>query len=184
MNDATTNNVLASMKRLLHRPIQLGLVLNMVLLTSWYLATHSPMQRAIDEDEQRLSAERERLALAREVEQLRSQAQRYGSHLPDSEDGDIWIPFLMGGVRQFPIKLVALEPRPPVDVGPFTASVHRMVVEGSYSDLEQFLRWLEGSPRMIRVESIQIITKAMVGNNVAPGATTNEMQLFLMGLEG
>ncbi|RUL84177.1 acylphosphatase [Tautonia sociabilis] len=170
-----------ALHNLLRRPTQLGLVLNASLLAAWYGATYMPFQRAIAEDEARLATNRERLELAREVEHLRRQADRFQDYLPETEEGDPWIPFLMAGAREFPIKLVALDPRPPADIGPYKAPVYRVVVEGPFPELERFLRWLEGSPRLIRVDSIRVITKAAIG---VQGATTNEMQLTVMGLEG
>ena len=169
-----------SLRKLLRRPTQLGLVLNATLLAAWYGATYMPLEKAIGEDRARLAANRERLELAREVEHLRRQAERFGGHLPEPEEGDPWIPFLMAGVREFPLKLVSLDPRPPAKAPPYRGPTYRLVVEGPFPDLERFLRWLEGSPRLVRVDSIRVTTKAAQG---IQGATTNEMQLMVMGLE-
>lgn len=184
LDSATASSRLpAQLRDLIHQPNRLGLVLNVALLGAWYLVTYSPLHRAISQDDHRLSIGRQRLALAHEVEHLRTQADRYGALLPASGDGDIWIPFLMAGIREFPtIKLVSLEPRPPVKVGPYSAPVHRIVVEGSYFDLEQLLRWLEEAPRLIRIDSIQIAPR-----NTSAGPRSlivNEMHLLVMGIEG
>lgn len=184
MTDPNAVSPMARLRRLLHQPTRLGMALNGVLLAAWYGAAYTPLHKAIVDDEERVAAERERLELAREVDELRAQAKRYAGLLPEPEEGDVWIPFLMGGVRQFPIKLISLEPRPPAKVGPYRAAVHRMVIEGSYPDLEQFLRWLEGSPRMIRVDSVRVVSRAVTGRSASAGATTNEMQLMLLGIEG
>lgn len=185
MNESNTVNPMVTLRKLLHQPARLGMALNGVLLAAWYVAAYTPLHRGIVDDQKRVAIERERLELAREVEQLRDQAKRYSGLLPEPEEGDVWIPFLMGGVRQFPIKLISLEPRPPAKVGPYRAAVHRMVIEGPYSELEQFLRWLEGSPRMIRVDSVRILSRAVNGRGpAAPGAATNEMHLLVLGIEG
>ncbi|WP_169979092.1 acylphosphatase [Tautonia rosea] len=184
MNEATSSSRLVnSLRDLLHKPNQLGLALNLVLLVAWYLATYSPLDRAIAQDEHRLRIGRQRLALAHEVEHLRQQADGFGAFLPEPDDGDVWVPFIMAGVRQFPeIKLVSLNPRPSIKVGPYSASVHHIVIEGSFPILEQFLRWLEESPRLIRIDSIQITPKN--GNSASQGGSINEMQLLLVGIEG
>lgn len=185
MNEPDAVSPMARLRKLLHQPTRLGMALNGVLLAAWYGAAYTPLHKAIIDDEERVAAERERLELAREVEQLRVQAGRYTGLLPEPEEGDAWIPFLMGGVRQFPIKLIALEPRPPAKVGPYRAAVHRLVIEGPYPELEKFLRWLEGSPRMIRVDSVRVASRATNGRGAAaPGAAINEMQLMLLGIEG
>lgn len=179
----STSRLLNSLRDLLHKPNQLGLVLNIVLLVAWYLATYSPLHRAIAQDDYRLKIGRQRLALAHEVEHLRQQAEAFRGFLPESGEGDIWVPFIMSGVRQFPeIKLVSLEPRPPIKVGPYSASAYRIVIEGRYPILEQFLRWLEESPRLIRIDSIQVSRKSGGGASQAGGL--NEMQLLLIGIEG
>ena len=184
MSDATSpSRVLNLLRDLLHKPNRLGLVLNVVLLVAWYLATYSPLHRAIAQDDHRLTIGRQRLALAHEVEHLRRQAEAFGAFLPESDEGDVWVPFIMAGVRQFPeIKLVSLEPRPSMKVGPYAASVYRIVIEGSFPSLEQFVRWLEESPRLIRIDSIQVSRKS--GSSASQGGGINEMQLLLVGIEG
>ncbi|WP_152054034.1 hypothetical protein [Tautonia marina] len=184
MSDASSPSRLVNLLRdLLHQPNRLGLVLNLVLLVAWYLATYSPLHRAIAQDDHRLNIGRQRLALAHEVEHLRQQAEAFSALLPESDEGDIWVPFIMSGVRQFPeIKLVSLEPRPSMKVGPYSASAHRIVLEGNFPVLEQFVRWLEASPRLIRIDSIQVSRKT--GSSASQGGGLNEMQLLLIGVEG
>jgi hypothetical protein len=166
---------------LLHRPARLSLVLYVGLPVIWYVAAYLPLQGGVDEAARRVAAERERLDLAREVSHLRREVGRFQGHLPEPDDGNAWVHFLMGGVRQFPLRLVSLEPRAVVGVGPYRGVIFRIVVEGTYPDLGQFLRWLEGAPRLVRIESIQIAA----GDHKGPGpAATNQLQVLVMGVDG
>lgn len=177
----------AAWRDLLHRPLRLRVVLSVVLLGSWYAGVYRPLQGQIDRAAARLDGDRERLALARDVERLRRESGRFAPRLPPPGDGNQWVGFLMDGVRRVPLKLVALEPRPPVDVGPYRATVLRLVVEGPYPDLERFLRWLEDAPRLVRIDAIRIAPRPAGGPGGGGGnggPAVGEMQLLVMGVNG
>jgi hypothetical protein len=171
----------AALLDLLHRPARLSLVLYVVLAAVWYVAAYLPLRGGVDQAARRVAAERERLALAREVSHLRHEVERFQGHLPAPGDGNAWVHFLMGGVRQFPLRLVSLEPRPAVEVGPYQGVVFRVIVEGAYPDLGRFLRWLEGGPRLVRVEALQVAAQDGQG---AGQAATSQMQVLVMGVDG
>jgi hypothetical protein len=76
--------------------------------------------------------------------------------LPRDVDTNEWVQYLLGGIRQFPVKLVSLDPDGTGQIGPFKVAVMRVEMEGQFKDLGEFLQWLALNQRLFRVSTIRL----------------------------
>ncbi len=160
----------------LHSPVQLRLFLTGLVLLAGY-ASSLPLEGRLSETSSRLRAERRRLNLARDVEQLRADDQALQKRLPappapskasagkskrptrpgpGGADGEAneWQRYMLGGIRRLPVKLVLLESDRPHSLGPFRVVGFQIALEGSFGDLHAFLTWLDTNERLMRVERV------------------------------
>ncbi|MBY0398397.1 MAG: type 4a pilus biogenesis protein PilO [Thermoleophilia bacterium] len=177
------------LRSLLEKPAKFNVGLAVLALAAWYGAAYMPIGSRIDADSRSLDVQRERLALAAEIQSLRREVQSYDARLPKKEaDGNSWVHFVMTGVRETSLKLVALEPRPPTTVGPYPAAVIAATVEGTYPQVERFLGWLETAPRVLRIDMMRVTAKedkdaGKRAEGEAPPPTVTEMKLLIIGVE-
>jgi hypothetical protein len=148
---------LARVIRLLQNPIQFRVVSTLALLGIWYGAFAMPLIAEIDDVTKRITRESSRIVLATEVERLRDQVSRFNSRLPKDTDPNEWIHYMLEGVRQFPrLEVKQIDPDGFKDVGPLKGVVMKLEVEGNFTDLDAFLRWVEGNPRLFRVSYLKM----------------------------
>jgi hypothetical protein len=141
----------------LHDPVQLRTFVTIVVVLVGYLGVYTPLNNEISEASRKLREEERRLDLARNLEHLRGQFRNLQSHLTQQTDSKEWVNYVLGGVRQFPLKLVALDCDAPRDLGPYKAVVLRIELEGSFPDMDAFLCWLESNQRLFRADSVRIV---------------------------
>lgn len=170
----------AELSELLERlrdPLRLRVLVTGTMLVVGYLAICTPLSQRIDEASRKLADERKRLHLANDIDCLRAQVAKFQSRLPDDTDTNQWVQYVLGGIRQYPLKLNNLDSHASERVGPYEAVVLDVDVEGKFSDLDSFLHWLETNRRLFRVDSAKI----------APARNQNDeltMQIHLLGLKG
>ncbi len=140
----------------LHDPLQLRLFATGSMLLAGYLGIYMPLSGRIAELAPKLAQEQKRLSLARDIEHLRHQVDTYKDRLPDKTDTNEWVQYVLEGIRNFPLKLVALDPAAPRRAGPYKAVVLHIEIEGAFSDLDSFLHWLESNDRLMRVDAVKI----------------------------
>jgi Tfp pilus assembly protein PilO len=168
---------------LVENPARLRVVLTAAFLLIWYFLIYSPLSGKIRERTGKLVAERERLELAKQVDQLRRETSRVTSRMPEESDGNEWMGFLMNQVRRLPLKLVSLDPRTPTDVGPYKLIGFRLTVEGRYADAEKLLRTIETSPRILRVEIVRLSPKLEESGGKRKSTSSSiELQTNILGL--
>ena len=164
----------------LHNPLQLRILLIGVVLLAGYAGVYEPLSAQIAETKNNISQERKRAELAAGLEQLQMRCDSFVKRIPQQADSKewVWIQYMRKGIRRFPLKLTRLDCLTPVQVGPYRATVLMIGLEGSFFDLDQFLRWLESNPRLLRVDNISIA--------LASGDAGNKddliMQLTVLGL--
>lgn len=161
----------------LQDPFQLRVLITGVMLAIGYAGIYMPLSARIDETSAKLAKERKRQALANDVDSLRAQVSKFQSRLPEGTDTNEWVHYVLDGIREFPLKLVTLDSGSPRRVGPYTAIVLTLELEGSFHDLDSLLYWLEANERLFRVESAKI----------APARNANDrlvMRLTLLGMKG
>jgi hypothetical protein len=141
----------------LHHPTHLRIFITGMMLVVGYGALYLPLSSSIDDTTKRLSNEERRLAVAREIEFLRGQQKSFQDRIPKQRDPNEWVEYVLIKFRTLPLKLVALEAKTPMDVGPYKAVVLNCEMEGSFQDIDQLLRWIEFNDRLIRVDSVRIV---------------------------
>ena len=146
----------------------------MTLLGAWYVALYQPAIARITTMTRRLGAERRRLELAVQIEDLRLLTRRFQERLPRSPDQNEVVQYLVGGIRQRPIKLVSLVPKDTSELGPYKRVQVVVSVEGSYASLEALVRRIETDPHLFRIEQIDDPTRpspgqAWAGRRLRPG---------------
>jgi hypothetical protein len=146
----------ATLKKRLHDPLQLRFAIVGTLLVAWYAAVYQPISAEIDAVSAARAKTEAHLALAREIEALRSQAAKFHDRLPPKGDSNEWVEYMLGGIRQYPIKLLKLEPQPRLKHGPFDLVVLKIEIQGSFADLDAFLGWIEANPRLFRVDLVDL----------------------------
>ena len=164
----------------LHDPLQLRILVIGVVLLAGYVGVYAPLSAQIAETTNKLSQEQKMAELATSLEQLQARCSRFEKRIPQQDDCKEWkwIHYMREGIGRFPLKLTKLDYLTPRQVGPYRAAVMTIALEGSFFDLDQFLRWLESNPRLLRVDNISIA--------LASGDAGNKddliMQLTVLGL--
>jgi Tfp pilus assembly protein PilO len=171
----------------LHDPLQLRILLIGVVLLAGYAGVYTPLTAQIAETTTKLNREQKLADLAASLEQLKARCGTFAKRIPQQADCKewIWIQYMREGIRRFPLKLTKLDYLAPRQVGPYKAAVMAIVLEGSYFDLDQFLRWLETSPRLLRVDDLSISLSGGSEKGSTGGAGNKDdmiMQLTLLGL--
>jgi Tfp pilus assembly protein PilO len=161
----------------LHDPIQLRVVVVAALLLSWYGAAYLPKGGEIEQTTRDLARDRKRLALAKEIESLRAQVRRFRGRLPAKTDPNEWVQYVLGGLRQHPLKMVSLDPDEVKELGPYKIVVLRVEIEGWHRDIDAFLRWIEANPRLFRVDSARLVPHRSGDGRLL-------MQLTVLGVMG
>jgi Tfp pilus assembly protein PilO len=167
----------AQLLELLHDPLKLRLCLIAVILTGGFLAIFNPLSDQIAQTSKDLKRDTRLLDLARSVEQLRKQYRTFEDRIPQQSDTKEWVQYVLDGIRSFPLKMVKLDCRDPKPIGPYKAIVLQVELEGSFFDVDKFLRWVETNKRLLRVDELKI----------SPGRGGGDVviaRLTLLGLTG
>lgn len=161
----------------LHNPAQLkGLVTGLVLLVG-YAGIYMPLSSGMEEKTRKLAREQTHLGLARDVEHLQAQFDKFKDRLPEKKDPNEWVEYVLDGIRKFPLKLAKLDAESSREVGPYKAVMLRIEFEGAFPDMDAFLCWLESNERLFRVDTVKI-TPHRSGNGKLV------MQLVVLGVMG
>jgi hypothetical protein len=177
MSDAQRSKMAAGLLDRLHNPMQLRVFLTASVLFISYATVYMPLDSSIADTTRMLTLEDKRLSLARDIEHLRAQQKGFQDRLPEVRDPNEWVEYVLGEIRTLPLKLVTLEAKTPVDVGPFKAVVLICELEGAFHDMEQLVRWLEYNDRLFRIDSVRI-TPHRSNNGLLV------MQLMILGVMG
>jgi len=162
----------------MYNPLQLRIMIAVSVLAAGYLGIYMPLDSTISETNGKLAKEQRRLGLARDIEHLRAQVATFKDRLPEQRDPNEWVEYVLAGIRDYPLKLVSLDAKPPLDVGPYKAVVLKIELEGAFRDMESLMRWLESNEkRLFRIDAVKI-SPHRSGNG------TLIMQLTVLGVMG
>lgn len=164
------------------RPLQFRVFLAAAFLAGWYFLAFQPLTRGIEEDSEKLDLEKNRTQAARDIDALRKQLKQVQARLPESTDHHAWREEVMNGLRKQPVRLLSFEPRADVAVGPYTAATATLRVVGTHRDIDRFLQWLEGRPRLTRITQISFTTRKATPES--PGEDLMELQVTFMEILG
>lgn len=146
----------AKLKKRIRDPLQLRIVVGGSLLVAWYVGVFRPISSEIDAVSAARARSEAHLAPAREIEALRSQAALFRDRLPPKTDPNEWVEYMLAGIRKYPLKLLKLEPQKMMKHGPFDLVVLRIEIQGTFSDLDALLGWIEANPRLFRVDLVEL----------------------------
>jgi Tfp pilus assembly protein PilO len=181
MNTTETGDRRASLKanlfQRLHDPVQLRICVMSAVLVAGYGAVYMPLSQRIAATSKKLERDKNLLELAGRLERLQKQHRTFEDRVPQQTDTKEWVHYVLEGIRAFPLKLSKLDCREPKQVGPYRAIVLQIELEGSFFELDRFLRWLESNHRLLRADDVKL----------APGkggVDTLSMRLTVLGLTG
>ncbi len=157
MNAERWAPILDNIDRRLRDPLQLRIVLAGGLLAGWYLLVFGPLSDRIEESKRNRVQIEAHVALARDIESLRTAADAFKDRVPSRTDTNEWVAYLLSGVRRSPVKLLRLEPQGIRKHGPFDLVLLQLELEGQYRDLDDVLAWIEGNPRLLRIDSMNFL---------------------------
>ncbi len=161
----------------LYNPTKLRSLVTGLMIAVGYIGIYMPLSGAIESTTKDRSKEQKRLDLACEVEHLRQQFDNFKKRLPAKRDPNEWVQYVLGGVRKLPLKLAKMDTEDARDLGPYKLVVLRLELEGSFTDMDLLLNWLETNERMFRVDSVKIAPHRS-------GKGILIMQLVVLGVMG
>lgn len=149
-------NLKAGLIERLHDPLQLRICVVGVVLVLGYAIVYMPLGEQISRAALKQKRDRKLIELAGKIEALQTQYRTFEDRIPQQSDNKEWVQYMLDGVRRFPVKLSNLDCRPSKPVGPYKAVILQMQLEGSFWDLDQFLRWIESNKRLMRADEIRL----------------------------
>ena len=180
--DTTTRKSRALYEGVIQNPLRFRAVLGVGLLAGWYFALYQPAVTAIDSTRSALDAERKHLDTAIQISRLREQIERFRQGQPERSDQNELVQYLVAGVRQRPVKLVNLEPRGTIDLGPYRLQQVTIVIEGDYASLIALLHWIESDSRLFRIDRIHIEVEKARGNARDDVSRPCKLDLGILGI--
>ncbi len=177
----------------LYDPLQLRIIMIGLVLVIGYTAVYVPLGGKIAASTAALSRERKMAELAATIEHLQAQCSRFAKRVPQQADSTEWMQYMHEGIRRCPLKLTKLDCLPTKKIGPCMVIVMTIELQGSLFDLDQFLRWLESNPRLLRTDEISLALANDMENKRARNGKGKEsemnkddmvMTLTVLGLAG
>lgn len=140
----------------LYNPNKLRAIVTGLMLAIGYVGVYMPLSGAMDTTSRKMAKDQKRLELGCEVEQLRVQYNRFKNRIPKQRDANEWVPYILDGVRQFPVDVLFWNQDDFRDVGPYKVIALRMNLEGTFGGMDSMLDWLETNDRLIRVDAVKL----------------------------
>jgi Tfp pilus assembly protein PilO len=140
----------------LRHPLKLRLILCVAIVGGWYLLFFAPLSEQMASTAAKVQTERQRITAAREIErQKKALAPSQGRVLANS-DVNALINQVIDHLRSSPLKLVDLKPEKSKNLGPYEALSLQLTLVGRFADIDEFLRWVQASPTLLRIGSIKL----------------------------
>ncbi len=161
----------------LHNPTQLRICVMAAVLLAGYYAIFVPLDTRIAQATNKLGRETKLIALAANLERFRKQYSALEPRVPRQADTKQWVQYVLDGIRRLPLKMNRFDCREPKQFGPLRVITFQIELEGTFFDLDRFLRWVESDQRLFRVDDVSI--------SPLHGATGGAgMRLTVLGLSG
>lgn len=161
----------------LYNPNKLRAIVTGLMLAIGYVGVYMPLSNGMEATSRQLKKERKRLELGCEVEELRAQFNRFKNRIPKKRDANEWVPYVLDGVRQYPLTLLKWNADELRDIGPYKVVVLRLELEGTFEGMDSMLDWLETNERLIRVDTMKLAPQRA-------GSGKLVMQLVVLGVMG
>jgi hypothetical protein len=156
MNVGRFKPLLINLGERLKDPLQLRIAIGAVLLAGWYFGVYGPLDVEISTAVKERTSIAAHMVLARDIEAIRSEVNKLGPRLPTGTDANEWVEYFLGSIREYPVRLLKLEPMGTKKHGPFTVIILRIELSGQYEDLIKMLAWVESNKRLLRVDAVAI----------------------------
>ena len=132
-----------------------------VFLIGFFLVSR-PLSDRIDNASARLGKATDRMMLAAEVSDLRRQAAQYEKKLQRGVDLNDWTNYLLGGVRTERVRLIRMEPKKQLAIGPCKVLTWHVEMMGDFQSLARVVQWMENGERLVRIDKLTMQSKAQV----------------------
>lgn len=119
-----------------------------------FFVAAQPLSERIDKANLRLTRAETRMKLAADVADLRKQSALYSKKLMRGVDTNDWTSYLLEGVNSHKVRLVKMDPKDPLTLGPCKVLTWDMELEGDFESLSQVLEWMENGTRLVRIDRI------------------------------
>jgi hypothetical protein len=129
-----------------------------------FLGISRPLGQRIDGANDRLAKANDRAQLAGEVGDLRQQAKTYQQKLQRGVDPNEWTNYLLNGIRKQQVRLVRMDPKETLSLGPCKVLAWQIDLDGSFESLGKVVQWLETGQRLVRVD--RLLLKSAAGGTV------------------
>lgn len=141
----------------LNDPARLRLFTAGVLLALVFFLIYTPLSKKIEQNKRFLMEAKERNNCIINYEKLQKQAMIFRPLIMAKQDTNVWISYLLDGMRKFQVKLHGMDSKPASNVGPYQTATLSMTIEGSYNELKKYVEWLESSNNLLRIDTLQFI---------------------------
>jgi type II secretory pathway component PulM len=147
----------ARIVKILGDPVKMRLAVIFAVTVLAIGGIYYPLSGQIEEERAAVAAEKARLEVIQDVEKLRSDVTEFRSRIGEKKDtNEDWDHYLMDGTRQMGIMLRGMEKRETHAIGPYTAITQVMEVQGTFSQIQAFVEWLDKSERLLRIDNMRI----------------------------
>jgi Tfp pilus assembly protein PilO len=140
----------------LRQPLKLRVLLCLVIIALWYSLFFSPLSQDTTAATARISRERARVATARQIDQLKKSIVPYQGRVLVGSDINELMRYVIAQMRTSPLKLLDLKPEKPKDHGPIEGLGLKLTLEGRYTEIDEFLKWVETDERLLRIDAIRL----------------------------
>ena len=140
----------------IRQPLKLRLLLCSAIITGWYVLFFSPLSEETTATTARIVSERKRVATARQIEQLKKAMVPYKGRVLAGADLNELMQHLIAHMRSSPLKLLDLKPEKSKDLGPYETLGLKLALEGRFTEIDEFLKWVETDQRLLRIDSIKL----------------------------
>jgi len=141
----------------LRDPFKLRVTILSVVAGLGLLGVYRPMSAEIAIVRRDLKVAEDRLALVRQIEQLRSTRTKLLENLPTNGDINFWSEYLMGGIRDSGVSLKTLESSyRKTKVGKLQNVYFDLEIAGSFEQIHKLLSWLESDKYVSRVAKLRL----------------------------
>ena len=126
-------------------------VLGGVLLAALF-AGYMPAESARVEALTRLAKATKRAELGASLAGLKNERELYNKRVPKGANLTEWSEYLHGGATSIDVRMIFMEPKPAMKLGPCTALSWTIELEGSFDQLSEYVHWLENGERLMRID--------------------------------
>ena len=119
-----------------------------------FLLVCRPLSQRIDEANERLDKAVGRAVLGSDVYNLRRQAALFDKKLPRGVDPTDWTNYLLEGIRSERVRLIRMDPKDQMTLGPCKVLAWQIEMEGDLESLGRVVEWLETGKRLVRIDRL------------------------------